>query len=141
MRWLIDSDVLIEGERANPAFEEWRKTDGEFATADIIRAEFLLGVHMVADTAKRVRGEQFYRDRIAPISSLSNEPLDYETAARLAGEARRLNKGKPSIPDALLAAIAIRTGATVATRNLKDFDAMGCPCKNPLEHTPAKAGI
>jgi predicted nucleic acid-binding protein len=132
MRWLIDSDVLIEGERANPAFDAWRTSEGEFATADIIRAEFLLGVQMVEDNAKRVRGEQFYRDRIAPIASLPNETADYEIAARLAGEARRLNKGKPSIPDALLATIALRTGATVATRNVKDFEAMGCPCKNPF---------
>ena len=133
MRWLIDTDILIEGERGNPAFEPFRKSGGEFATADIIRAEFLLGVHSVADAVKRTRGEMFYRQRIAPIASLANEPADFETAAQLAGEARRLGRGKPSLPDALLAAIALRTGATVATRNLADFKALGCPCKNPLE--------
>jgi len=133
MRWLIDSDILIEGERGNPGFEPWRTGGGEFATADIIRAEFLLGVHAVPDAAKRQRGEQFYRDRVAPLASFSNEMADYETAARMAGEAWRTGKGKPSLPDALLGAIALRTGATVATQNLKDFQAMGVPAQNPLE--------
>jgi predicted nucleic acid-binding protein len=131
-RWLIDSDVLIEGERGNPAFGHWIKTPGEYATADIIRAEFLLGLHAVPDPVKRQRGEQFYRDRIAPIPSFANEPADYATAARMAGEARRLGRGRPGLADALLGAIALRTGAMVATQNLKDFAAMGVPSENPL---------
>ena len=132
MRWLIDSDVLIEGERGNPAFAQWAASPGEFATADIVRAEFLIGVHMVNDKSKRVKGENFYREYILKIPSFANESGDYEIAARLAGEARR-NGSKASLVDGLLAAIAIRTGATVGTRNLADFKAMGCPCQNPLE--------
>jgi predicted nucleic acid-binding protein len=132
MRWLIDSDILIEGERQNPAFLPWLEAQKEVATADIIRAEFLLGVHAVNDARKRVRGETFYRDRIAGLASFSNEFGDFELAARLAGEARRNSKSTPSLVDGLLAAIAIRTGATVATRNTDDFKAMGCPCQDPL---------
>ena len=135
MNWLIDTDILIEGERENPAFEAWSASSGKFATADIVRAEFLLGVHWVSDAALRVRGEKFYRDRILSIASFANEAADYEIAARLAGEARRSGKGKPSLADGLVAAIAIRTGATVATRNVGDFNAMGCPCANPLERS------
>lgn len=58
-------------------------------------------------------------------------PIPY--GVRLAGEARRLGQGKPGIVDGLLAAIALRTGATIATRNLGDFKAMGVPCQNPLD--------
>lgn len=136
MRWLIDSDILIEGERGNPAFVPWLQAQAEVATADIARCEFLLGVHAVPDAQKRVRGEQFYRDRISGMASLPNEVADYETAARLAGEARRQGKGKPGIVDGLLAAVALRTTATLATRNLTDFTAMGVPCQNPLENQP-----
>jgi predicted nucleic acid-binding protein len=138
-RWLIDSDVLIEGERGNPAFGQWIATPGEYATADIIRAEFLLGVHAVTDTAKRQRGDQFYRDRIAPIPSFASESADYETAARMAGEARRLGRGKPSLADALLGAIALRLGAVVATQNLKDFAAIGIVAENPLANNTEPA--
>jgi predicted nucleic acid-binding protein len=66
------------------------------------------------------------------LASFANESADYETAARMAGEARRLGRGKPSLADALLGALALRTGATVATLNLKDFVAMGIAAENPL---------
>ena len=132
MRWLIDSDLLIEGERQHPDFVPWLESVEEAATADVIRCEFLLGVHAVSDDSKRLRGEKFYRNHIAKLPSFPSEPADFEKAAQLAGEARRHGKGKPSVVDALLAAMALRTGATVATRNLKDFAAMGCPCQDPL---------
>jgi predicted nucleic acid-binding protein len=138
MPWLIDSDVLIEGERGDPAFVPWLEAQKEVAIADIIRCEFLIGIHAVTDAAKRRRGEQFYKDRLAGLASLANEPEDFETAARIAGEARRLGKGKPTVADGLLAAIALRTGATVATRNETDFKAMGCPCANPLARPAAR---
>jgi len=133
MRWLIDSDVLIEGDRENPAFLPWLESQEEVATADIVRAEFLLGVYAIGDAAKRQRGELFYRDRLRGLASLPCEVADYDTAARMAGEARRTGRGTPSLADGLIAAIALRAGATVATRNTKDFKAMGCPCANPLE--------
>jgi toxin FitB len=136
MRWLIDSDVLIEGERENPAFLPWLESQEEVATADIIRAEFLLGVYAIGDAAKRQRGEFFYRNRIRGLASFPCEVEDYEIAARMAGEARRTGKGSPSLADGLLAAIAMRNGASVATRNIKDFKAMGCPCSNPLLEAP-----
>jgi predicted nucleic acid-binding protein len=130
--WIIDSDVFIEGERGNPKFFSWLKTRDKFSTADIVRAEFLMGVHQTSDAVKRQRGEQFYRDIISALPSISNEPADYARGAQMAGDARRAQKGLPSLVDSLIAAVALRTGATVATRNVKDFKAMGCPCKNPL---------
>jgi predicted nucleic acid-binding protein len=132
MPWLIDTDVFIEGERGNPKFKQWIEQAGDIATADIVRGEFLLGVHSVPAPALRQRGNQFYTDRIAALPSFALEPADYAKAAAVAGEARRLGKGKPGLVDGLVAALALRTGATVATRNLTDFRAMGCPCKNPF---------
>ncbi len=111
--------------------------DVSVATADIVRGQFLIGVHMVKDPAKRNRGAKFYSESIAPLPSIANEPEDYEQAARLAGEAWRNNAGSPDLLDGLLAAIALRTGAVVATRNEKDFKAMGCPCANPLLNNPS----
>ena len=71
MRWLIDSDILIEGERENPAVLPWLESQEEVATADIVRAEFLLGVYAIGDAAKRQRGELFYRNRV---HSLAKSP-------------------------------------------------------------------
>jgi predicted nucleic acid-binding protein len=102
------------------------------AIADVVRGEFLLGVHSVPEAALRQRGNQFYADRIAHLASLASEPADYAKAAALAGEARRLGKGKPGLIDGLIAALALRTGAKVATRNVADFLGMGCKSENPL---------
>jgi predicted nucleic acid-binding protein len=137
MRWLIDSDILIEGERGNPAFAAWINSEGpaaEYATADIIRAEFLLGVYAVPQAEKRRRGEHFYRERIAHLASFAHDSEDFALAARIAGEARRDGKASPSLADGLLAALALRKGATVATQNIRDFRAMGIPAKNPLDN-------
>jgi len=132
MPWIIDTDIFIEGERGHVAFVEWlRRADG-IATADVVRGEFLIGVHAVAEEAIRQRGFQFYSERIAGLPSFSSEPADYAKAAGLSGEARHSGKGKPGLIDGLIAAIAVRTGATIATQNTKDFDAMGCPSANPL---------
>jgi predicted nucleic acid-binding protein len=139
MPWLIDTDLFIEGERGNASFKLWLERAGEVATADIVRGEFLLGVHAVSDPALRQRGTQFYADRIANLSSLASDPADYPKAAALAGEARRLSKGKPGLIDGLIAALALRTGAKVATRNVTDFKAMGCPCENPIGLPAAQA--
>ena len=132
MPWIIDTDIFIEGERGNVAFLGWLQNADGVATADVVRGEFLIGVHAVANAAIRQRGVQFYSERITGLPSFSSEPADYAKAAVLAGDARRNAQGKPGLIDGLIAAIAIRTGATVATQNTKDFDAMGCPCANPL---------
>ena len=132
MPWIIDTDIFIEGERGNAAFVGWLQSADGIATADVVRGEFLIGAYAVADETIRQRGVQFYSERIAGLPSFSSEPADYAKAAALAGDARRNAKGKPGLIDGLIAAIAIRTGATVATQNTKDFDAMGCPCANPL---------
>ena len=132
MPWLIDTDVFIEGERGNAVFPDWLGQQSEVATADVVRGEYLLGVNAVSDPGLRQRGLKFYTDRIAHMASFPCASSDYEKAAALAGEARRLGKGKPGLIDGLIAAVALRTGAKVATRNTTDFNAMGCPCENPL---------
>ena len=132
MPWIIDTDLFIEGERGNAAFVAWLESADGVATADVVRGEFLIVVHAVADEAVRKRGVQFYSDRMSGLPSFCSEPADYAKAATMAGDARRRTQGKPGLIDGLIAAIAIRTGATVATQNTKDFGAMGCPSKNPL---------
>ena len=132
MPWIIDTDIFIEGERGHPAFLPWLQSADGIATADVVRGEFLIGTHAVPDAILRERGIQFYSERIAALPSFSSEPADYAKAAALAGDARRVGKGKPGLIDGLIAAVALRTGATVATQNTKDFEAMDCPCADPL---------
>ena len=125
MPWIIDTDIFIEGERGHAAVLPWLQSADGVATADVVRGEFLIGAHAVADPVLRHRGLQFYSERTAGLPSFSSEPADYNLAAARAGDARRTGKGKPGLVDGLIAAIAPRTGATVTAQNLKDFAAMG----------------
>ena len=86
MPWIIDTDLFIEGERGNAAFVAWLESADGVATADVVRGEFLIGVHAVADEAVRKRGVQFYSDRISGLPSFCSEPADYAKAATMAGD-------------------------------------------------------
>jgi predicted nucleic acid-binding protein len=57
--WLIDTDIFVEGEGGDAAFVPWLAQADGVATADIVRGEFLLGVHAVRDAALRQRGARF----------------------------------------------------------------------------------
>jgi len=72
----IDTDALIEGVRADPEFISWLESVSEVASEDVVRGEFLLGVHAVPDPAKRRRGEEFYVERINGLASLASDPSD-----------------------------------------------------------------
>lgn len=89
MPWIIDTDIFIEGERGSADFVAWLQSADAVATADVVRGEFLLGVHAVADESVRKRGAQCYSERISGLPSFSSEPADYARAAALAGDARR----------------------------------------------------
>jgi predicted nucleic acid-binding protein len=57
-------------------------------------------------------------------------------ASELAGRLRavRESRGRPlSIGDAMIAAICIVHGATLATRNVRDFDGLDLKLVNPFE--------
>lgn len=132
MLTIIDTDLWVEGERGNPAFLTWLETVPLVATSDVVRAEFLIGAHGSQVASLRERASVFYRDRLHPCPVVEMERADFETAGRLAGEARRTGAGKPGLADAMMGALALRLGATIATRNVKDFEAMGVDCSNPL---------
>jgi toxin FitB len=132
MLTIIDTDLWVEGERGNPAFLRWLRGVESVATTDVSRAEFLIGVHGVAERKVRERAAAYYREQVRACPVVEAEREDYETAGRLAGEARRTGAGKPGLGDALIGAIALRLGAEVATRNVKDFEALGVEAVNPL---------
>jgi predicted nucleic acid-binding protein len=66
MRWLIDTDVFIEGERGAPALVPWLAQASGVATADVVRGEFVLGVHAVPDAAPEWRGIRIHENDELP---------------------------------------------------------------------------
>jgi predicted nucleic acid-binding protein len=122
-RYLLDSTVVIDHAHGHPPgveivrnlFEE----ASELYTCDIVTCESLS------------RGE--IRE-LAAVAALL-QALEYVAlspdGAAWAGDRRRerieSGRGKPSTSDALIAAVAYSLGATVVTRNAKDFAAFDVP--------------
>jgi len=119
---LVDSSAWIEFQRATGSAVDKRLTAaieaGEsLATTGIVLLEILAGA----------RDEQHavdLRRLLARCPFLRfEEPFDYEVAASLYRACRRAGTTIRRLPDCLIAAVAIRTGAEVLHRDA-DFDAI-----------------
>lgn len=83
------------------------------------------GSSRYVETLGRLRAE--YADR-----TLVPDASTYETTGRLL--AQRESRGRPiSFGDAMIAAICLVNDATLATRNVRDFDGLGMKLVNPFE--------
>jgi toxin FitB len=124
---LLDTNVLSELMRPQPSSMvlAWfsQQKDTEFYTSAITQAELLLGVALLPGGKRRdaIAGaveqmfDQDFVGRCLPFDELAA----HEYAALVA---TRNKVGMPiSIEDAQIAAIALRHGLALATRNTKDF--------------------
>lgn len=122
MRYLLDTTVIVNHVRGFQAgsdllsrlFEE----TADLCTCDVVTCEALS------------RGDEEERRSVrALLDALDFVAVDPE-AARWAGDRRRelLEAGRRHpTGDALIAGLAWRLGATVVTRNARDFEALGVP--------------
>ena len=72
-----------------------------------------------------------FADRILPFDAAAARIW-----GRLMAEGRRAG-GSPAVRDAEVAAVALAHGLTVATRNVRDFEALGVAWMNPWRAEPA----
>ena len=136
---LVDTNVISELMRTEPSslVLSWfgaQDASALFLSA-ITEAELRTGVSILPMGQRRERLmaaidaviDKDFADRVLP--------FDSEAAKSYAGiAAARRVAGRP-IADAAcqIAAIALAMGATVATRNVKDFDGCGVPVINPWD--------
>lgn len=134
---VLDTNVISELMKPSPAprVESWLagRPARSVYTTSVTQAEILHGIMRLAKGRRRDSLEAAaiavfevdFAGRILAFSSDAAEPY-----ARIA-TARRLAGRPVSQFDAQIAAIARANGATVATRNVDDFDGCGIAVENP----------
>jgi len=119
---LADSSAWIEFQRATGSPVDARLTAAleageQLATAGLVMLEVLAG-------ARDERHARELRRLLRRCAFLRlEEPSDHEAAAALYRACRRAGKTVRRLPDCLIAAVAIRTGAQLLHRD-SDFDAI-----------------
>jgi len=86
---LIDTDIWVEGERQPAVIANWLADQGDVATCDTVRAEFLVGVHAPRQPATREKARRYFEEVIACTPSLPVDRADFDQAGRLIGDAIR----------------------------------------------------
>jgi len=121
MRYLLDATVLIDHGRgrqgASELIESLFAEPNDVYTCDIVVTEALSG-----GTEEEI---QVIRAMLRVLEYVSTVP----DAAAWAGDSRRARRsvGPRSLADAIIGGVAWSLGATVVTRNRRDFEALGVP--------------
>ncbi|KAB7790421.1 type II toxin-antitoxin system VapC family toxin [Bifidobacterium leontopitheci] len=136
---VLDTNVVSEiacKQHPNSAVVAWveRQLLRNLFTTSITIAELLYGVALLDSSHRRSRLEasiESFADTLADRTLT----FDAEAAAYYAIiAAGRRRDGRPiGVQDAMIAAIARAHGASVATRNVKDFEGTGVDVINPWE--------
>jgi predicted nucleic acid-binding protein len=132
MRILIDTSLLVEGERRKFDLGKWVVAGShEVLICDATIAEYIAG-KPVKDAGKEQRWQNYWDSFVSRLDSV---PLDHQICRR-AGEmlaaARRAGK-TVSLGDGFHAAVAELEDLTVATADLEHFKALGVRAVNPLK--------
>ena len=131
MRILLDTTLLVEGERQHFDLAAWVEAGGhEALICEAALTEYLAG-KPVKDAGKIKRWQDYYDTFISLLPAI---PLDREVcerAGRLLAEARKKGFTVP-LGDAYHAAAALLDELTVATTDTDHFQALGLKPLNPL---------
>jgi predicted nucleic acid-binding protein len=133
----IDTNIVSEFMKPSPqaAVERWfLMNEDQCWISSVTLAEIAFGIAKLDPGAKRTRLEaQLSEFRV--MFAARTHGFGGDTAmlyGEVMGNARRL--GMPmSIPDGQIAAIALERGATLATRNVKDFASTTLELINPWD--------
>jgi len=129
--FLIDTNVVSETFRPRPAprvleWARWQMASDLFLAAMSL-GELVRGARSVKDRVQRERLARWINHDRATQFQGRILPFDREAAViwgTITGEGDRAGRPKP-MADAQTAAVALRNGLTLATRNIRDFKDMG----------------
>lgn len=134
---VLDTNVISELFRPAPdqGVITWlqQQPDGEVFTTAITRGELLFGVHMLPQGRRRetlLAGLRLILQQRFPGRVLPYDGAAADAYAEVA--AQRRTQGRPSSQSDLMIAGIVRShGATLATRNLRDFEGCGIALVDP----------
>lgn len=138
-RIVLDTCVVSETKRPDkdPRAEAWYiRQDAErlFLTATVVGE--LASSIMSLPAGKRRTEFELWLDTLVNVAFAGRVlPFDQDSALRYGNlVALARSQGRPSqVADTQIAAVALRYGMTVATRNMRDFEVFGVPLVNPWE--------
>ena len=132
MRILLDTSLLVEGERRNFDLGKWVvAARHEVFICDATVAEYIAGKPL-KDAGKEQRWQNYWDSFASLLESVPSDHQVCETAGELLAEARRAGKTVP-LGDGLHAAVADLEDLTVATVDVDHFKALGVRALNPLK--------
>lgn len=134
---VLDTNVLSEFMRPHPdeRVVAWLKqqTRSDLFTTAVTRGEMLYGVLILSEGRRRTRMRQEVEAAFAV--DMAGRVLPYDDAAadaHAAITAARRTQGRPAgQSDMMIAGIVHSRGATLATRNVRDFESCGIPLVDP----------
>ena len=135
--YLVDTNVVSEIGKAapNPKVIDWLEAHCPFSKLSVITVKELYFGALRMPEGKRREALLNTTDNLAWLYGDDVLPFDSECAiicAQLHDKAIR--KGRtPQIEDLMIAAICMKHGLCLATRNTKDFDYLDIPLVNPFE--------
>ncbi len=134
---ILDTNVLSESLKPMPSesVAQWFKEQGSnLFTTTVTEAEILYGAELLP-AGRRKFGLRTAVEEILARFERRILPFDETAAREFATMAAGLDKTGRHMAelDAMIAAIAKSRGATIATRNVSDFQHCGVPIVNPWE--------
>lgn len=134
---VVDTNVVSELSRVRPAPEvlSWyaEQRAGDLFLSVVSAAEMLAGVLCMTPGARRDVVERGVVDALETQFAGRVLAFGAATALEYAGIVRlRTRLGRPvATADAMIAATALATGASLATRNVRDFEGVGLEVIDP----------
>ena len=139
VKYLLDTNVLAELVKPvpNPAVVAWIDThdERELYISVVTVGELLRGIAKHPHPIRQTQLAAWVNDQLVPRFGGRVWPLSLEVMRTWAGitvSCERIGRPLPAI-DSLLAATAQHHGATLVTRNTRDFVHTGVPLYNPWE--------
>lgn len=137
MTYVADTNVLSElmKERPNRTVIDWFwDHQGDIRIPSVAIEEIYYGIELMSVGKKQKRLRELANDIIKDCAGITYDFDGFSAylCARLRAKAKRMGR-TPDPEDLMIAAITERHSATLATRNVKDFDYLGVTLVNPFE--------